>query len=631
MALFSRIPGRGNKTQQFDQIKTACAKARQPYDKDILLNVAFFLDQQYVEWVADANMIRQIPRRDDADRTPRPVANKMMHFLVQQHAAALRDKPTPDVMPATEDPVDISTASVALAYVKYLAEPQVADYYGELSDAVWWALFGEGYLKWTYNAEEKRPDVMSVSPLDLYTDPYCTTFKQARYIIHSQFMDVDQVEEIYGKKVDKEDLSKADKEKAALLREMGQAPVVEGAVVNELWAPPTRRNPDGLFVVWAGKDFLVEPRRFPYAHKKMPFTQIGCIPRPGVPHYTAQSKFLRSPQMELNKYHAQRLMVREKFSNPKWWIPTDLELEQDPNDSTGQILRGHSQGGTLKPEIIQPTTFPENSDGDWLRQEMRDIVGLHEVSQGQVPGRVEAARAIQELRQSDDDHLHELIDTIKQATSEGFWQALMLTKQYVPDEVVVQTYSREGLPEVKAFKASQIKPGMRVTVTIDTGLARSRTARMDQAMLMWEKGIIRDPEVMAELMQIPVGNITPQRVFDVRLARNENLTIGQGKDPDGKPGTAVTPNSWDDHPIHLREHNNYRKTAEYQGQPLEVKKKFEYHCAQHEVLQLEQAKKQAELQAYMTMAMGGQAPPEGEAEAQPAEGEEQAAAEEPAV
>lgn len=608
MNIFDHVPGR-NKTQRFEQIKEACAKARRPMDKDVLLNLAFFLDHQYVEWVADANMIRQIPRKDRESNLPRPVANKMMHFGVKQHASALREKPTVDVWPATEDPADINIASVALAYLKYLTEPQVADFDGELSDAVWWAMFGEGYLKWTYNAEENRPDVMSVNPLDLYTDPFAVRFKHSRYIIHSQFMDVAQVQDVYGKKVNKENISKVDVEKAALLREMGQAPAVEGAVVNEMWVKPTAKNPKGLFVVWAGKDFLVEPRPFPYAHKRLPFTQIGSIPRQGVPHFTSSLKYLRSSQMELNKYHAQRIMVREKFSNPKWWVPTDLELEADPDDSTGQILRGHSQGGTLKPEILQPTTFPENTDGDWIRTEMRDIAGQHEVSQGQVPGRVEAARAIQQLQQSDEEHLDDLKRTIKLAISEGFWQTLMLTKQFVSDEIIVQTYSKEGMAEVRRFKSEGIKPGMRVSVTMDTGLARNRTARQDQAMMMWDKGIIRDPEIMAELLQVPVGTITPQRVFDIRLARNENLVIAGGEDVQGRDGTAITPNSWDDHDIHLREHNNYRKTAEYDGLAADIKKKFEYHCQQHETLQMERLQKDAMKAQLIAAAQGGGEPP----------------------
>ncbi len=596
---------RRNPNHDLEELKDKAQRARTPYDKDILLNLAFFLDQQYVEWVADADSIRSIPRKEGFKNTPRPVSNKIMHFVVQQHSMTLQNKPSVDVLPASDDPVDTSVASVSLAYLRWVSEPQVADFDGEISEAVWWALAGgEAYLKWTFNADAKRPDVMAVSPLEILIDPYAKRFKHARYIIHTQFMDVEQVKEMYGVDVQPASISKADQAKTALLHEMGQAPILEGAVVNELWYKPCKKYPKGLYTVWAGKDVLVARQDFPYAHKRLPFTQIGSIPRPNAPHYTCASKYLRSPQMELNKYHAQRLMVREAFSNPKWWIPEELELEAPPDDSPRQILRGNSNGGQLEPKVLQPTDFPENSDGDWITREMMDVVGLHEISQGGVPGRVEAAKAIELLKESDDSHLAELHNTIKLAISEGYWQMLMLAKQYVSEEQIVQTYSREGMPEVKRFKSEKVKPGMRVQVTMQTGLARSRAARQDQAMLMWDKGIIRDPEVMSEMMDLPVGTLTPQRVFDIRLARNENLVMveGDGKGEGGK-GTAITPNSWDEHEIHLREHNNFRKTAEYEQLVPDVKRKFEFHCKSHEQLEMEKLQHEAQKQALFQQVM----------------------------
>jgi hypothetical protein len=118
--------------------------------------------------------------------------------------------------------------------------------------------------------------------------------------------------------------------RAQLLREMGASPVVEGVTVNELWMKPSRRHPEGIYYVWTGSEELVPKQRFPYAHGKLPFTQIGQIPRPGSQHYHSAVKYLRSPQMELNKYHAQRIVNREAFANIKWWIDSQLELEARP-------------------------------------------------------------------------------------------------------------------------------------------------------------------------------------------------------------------------------------------------------------------------------------------------------------
>jgi hypothetical protein len=608
-----------NPNQRFEQLKETAARARRPFDRDVLLNTAFFLNRQYVEWMPTWGTIRDIPRKQGEVRMPRPVANKIMHFIQQEHAFAMQTKPTVEVQPATTDPQDISLANVCQAYLSANADPQLADFDAELSTAILWALIGgEAFLKWTFDPKEKRPAVTAVSPLDLFTDPFCTKFNAARYVIHSTFMDTEAVYDAYGVEVKPTALSQADQEKTALMRELGQANVVEGAVVNELWMKPTRRYPKGMFAVWCGKDTLIDPGEHPYDHKHIPYTQVGVIPRPGTFHYTCATTYLRSPQMELNKYHAQRTIVREKFSNPKWWIDAALELEADPDDSPAQILKGNSQGGALKPELLQPATFPEQTDGDWITKEMQDVIGLHEITQGQVPGRVEAAKAIEILKESDTSRLAELDRTVNGSITEGFWQWLMITKQYVPGTQIVQTYSREGLPEVMKFKTAKIREGMRIRVSKGAGLAKSRAAREDQVMLLWQAQIIRDPEIVAEMLEVPLGTISPQRDFDIRLARNENIVLCDDK--------AITPNSWDAHDIHLREHNNYRKTAEFLGQKESIKNKFEFHCTEHEKLQLKQANKDALLAAVAQGAAlgGGQPPTDGQTTQQaPPEGEQQ--------
>lgn len=588
------MASRPNPNKDWEQLKHAAAQARLPFDKDVWLNLAFYLDEQYVEWKDDIASVRVVPRPDGFQHAPRPVVNKIMHFVNQEHAHVLQAKPNPDVLPATDDLVDISDAQVALSYLRWLSDTHVGNFDRTLSEAVLWAqIGGEGYVKWVFNPRLKRPDFVACSPLDIYPDPYATDFTKCRYIIHSQFMDVEQVYDMYGIEVKPEDTQRVDPMKAQLLREMGAAPVLSGAVVNELWLKPNRRHPNGKFVVWTGKQTIAD-ENFPYGHKHLPFTQIGQVPRPGSLHYSSAVKYLRSAQMELNKYHAQRIMIREAFANPKWWIDSMLELEALPDDSPRQVLRGNSQGGTLKPEVIQPTTFPGNDDGAWISEEMMHIVGLHEVSQAQVPGRVEAAKAIELLKESDTSRQAVLLDTIKLAISEGFWQLLMLARQYVGDEAIAQTYTREGLPEVKRFKAGQIKEGLRVRVSMTTGLARSRTARTDQLLMMWDKKIINDPEIMAELMEIPVPTFVSHRMFDIRLARNENIELAKE--------TAIVPNSWDDHEIHIREHNNYRKTQEYAELSKGAKQRFEHHVKHHEQFQMDAIAKMAQTQALMMAA-----------------------------
>jgi hypothetical protein len=386
-----------------------------------------------------------------------------------------------------------------------------------------------------------------------------------------------------------------------MMRDMGLSPIQEGIVVNELWHLPSRRYPKGLHVVWSGKDTLHGPGPFPYRHGRLPFTQIGVVPRPNSQYFASPVTFLRDPQAELNKYHAQRIAVREFWANLKWWIPETVELRADPDDTPNQILRGGSSAGE-KPEILAPPSLPDNNDGTWLADEMMNVVGLHEVSQGQVPGRVEAAKAIELLREADASRLAVLLATTATAISQGFYQALMLTRQYVDEEIVVNAYGPEGVAEVKRFYADRLKPGSRLKVTVGTGLAYTRAARTDQLITLWQQGILTDPEAFSELAEIPMPHIMNTKAYDVKLARNENYTMAEG--------TAIVPNSWDDHAIHLREHNNYRKTPEFLAKSEEVKQKFEFHCDTHDDLLDAQLQQELQRQAA-AMQLSGAAPAQG--------------------
>lgn len=584
MASLSRDP-----TKSYRQLWEQARKARYPFDREAWLNYMFFNGEQYVDWATDTNALRRKPMPQNAPNMPRPTANKIMHFVEQEHSLVLQTRPTVDVLPVSEDPHDISHANVAKAYLDWLSDETQANFNQELAIATKWALSStEGYLKWMWDPKLKRGTIQACSPFDIYPDPYAKSFDKCRYIFHTQFMDTERVYDIYNKEVQASSLDRADPSKITLQREYGMAPILEGAMVHELWMKPCRRYPDGLFVVWAGKDILVEPGAFPYDHMQLPFTQIGSIMRPGVPHYTSAVSFMRSPQMELNLFHAQMILIRKNFANPKWWIDDRMDLESDPDDSPNQILRGNSMNGSIKPEILQPSAMPPNDQGQWIVDELQDIVGLHEVSQAQVPGRVEAAKAIELLKEADDGRLAELLRTISSSISNGFYQQLRLVKQYGDPTIMVSTYSREGLPEVKKLFTEKLDPGLRVRVTMGTGLSRSRAAREDTLMLMWDNGIIQDRQLMAELMEMPISSVSPDSMFDLRIARNENYTM-----EDGKP---VVPNSWDNHEIHKREHNNYRKTQEFLMAPVKIKNMFEFHVQMHDQLYVQQLGQQLQQQ-----------------------------------
>lgn len=614
---------RPNPNRDLEDLKTAAQAGRLPHEREAWLNVSFYLGNQYVEWHAprnDPGYLREIPARAEEGNEPRIVINKIMHFARGAQAEALQERPMGDVLPPTASYSDISDSRVAKSWIDDQADPMKLDYDTKLSRATQWAILcGTGYLKWlwdagpSYGGGNGKPCLLAPSWFEVYLDPYAKMFSDCRHIIQSSFMDVEQVYDKYGIEVNGGP-SQVDEAKTSLLRGMGCAPALSGAVVNELWQLPSRRYPKGRYAVWTGRERLVPPDNLPYEHliehRMLPYTQLGVIERPDSPYYLSPVQYLRPAQMELNVAHNQAFKVRRNFGNGKVFLEEGLELNEPWDDSTGQVLKA-MPGGTpgAKPQIIQPVYASMTEDLNVLEQGMMHIVGQHEVSQAQVPGRVEAAKAIELLRESDAGALAVLRKTTEVSNTVGWWQMLQLARAYQTVAEMVPAYSKEGLPEVKHFKAGDMQPGFRIRTTMTTGLARSRTNRIETVMRMVELGILdkdRDQETIAELLETPLSNTNRSNSDDLMLSRNENLDLAADK--------AIEPGSWDDHETHIREHNKFRKSIEYIASSKDVKQKFEHHVQRHKALQKEQIAQQAELQM---IAQGGQ-PPQPQPAAQPA-------------
>jgi hypothetical protein len=610
--------------------------ARKPYDADAWLNIAFFNGNQYSEWSEDN--IREIPRKryneatgqpDEAD-VPRPVFNKIQHFVLTAHAETLQDKPSADVLPASDDYAAMIDQDVNKAYLDFIMEPVNANWDLQLSVATMWALVTpSGFLKWVWDPTLKRPDVRPVPFFDLAIDPYVVSqaggFARARYIFHTMFLSVDQVEESFGVHIDKNDVGHVDSFRVDLLRSMGSAPLSEGVNVHELWMKPNAKHPRGMYAVFTDNKLLLMKDALPYEHLwksaggMLPFTQLGSLLRPDSMYYLSPVSALRLPQMVWNRFVAQAVMIQNSFAAPKWSVPEEIQLQTPINTAPNQILR-YSAGNTgLKPELIQPAQMPDMSRMLALfEQQMMHVVSVHEVSQGQVPGRVEAAKAIELLQTSDKGRYKHLLDTIDQSISIGWWHELMLARQFETEEKMVTVYTREGVPLVRRWRKGAADPGTRIRVVRMGGLGRTRAERQDSLLLLWQNHIITDPDQMAELMEVPIPSFTNARANDVRMARTENEEMANE--------TKVAPGSWENHAIHIREHNEYRKTYEFHVLTPKAKSIFEFHVQQHKKMQLQQAfelsqliRAQQGIDPNAPVAVNPQGPPGSAAPPQPGE------------
>jgi hypothetical protein len=115
-------------------------------------------------------------------------------------------------------------------------------------------------------------------------------------------------------------------------------------------------------------------------------------------------------------------------------------------------------------------------------------------------------------------------------------------------------------------------------------VARSKSAMVQLAMDLWGAGIITDPRHLLRLVKVPGTSFLAEAFnIDTRQAQRENeyLQLGQ----------VIEVNSFDNHMVHLTEHDNFRKGEEYaklkrraaEGDPqaAQVLAAIDGHCQVH--------------------------------------------------
>lgn len=599
--------------QELQQRKEYSKRSRRPYEGDWWKNIAFVNGDQYVEWNMESNRLVELELTPGSERT---IHNICMPITRRERAKILKTLPIVEALPKTENEDDMWIARVLNAQFRTWRKQWKLD--RRIRNASFWVVTtGNVWLKWYWDTNKKDGCMAVVPPFDVYPDPYAKSMVDCRWIIQSQFLDIESAQEKYGKKLDETALETHSGIEGRLYANYadGLDANLPGVVVNEYWEKPSAMRPKGAYVVWAGNE-IVYSGDFPYDHGHLPFTHVGHIERANSKWYASVMDFMRGPQMELNRVESQ-IIENRNMANGKWFIPFSLELEADPDASPRQVLRASGGPPDAAPQFIEIQSLPGwvANEAERIKQFAQDIAGQHEVSRGGVPGRVEAAQAIQLLQETDDEVLKDTIHSLEEALAEGFWQMVSLLRQYGSVEKTIKSYDKDGMVEVYTFKRDDLPKGddLRVVTQTTTGLPQSIAGRWDRVLNLWQYKVIENPKQVLELLNLApeAPDLLPE-LEDKKQAYRENKLMSGVLDGEARP---IEPEQWNNHDVHLEEHRRYMNTEEFAKLAPNVKEFFQFHFEQHEQMRVAEAQKGAELQ----MAAQGQPPPPPEGAMPPGE------------
>lgn len=638
-----------------DQYKK-CKSQMEPIKRQWYMNMSFYKGDQYVDFI-NGSLIK-IPTYSGKARVTvnriKPVVRTEVSRMTTQEATA-------EVVPASSEEADILAAEAAEAVLQSVRGR--LNLQRVLRESAWWcSVTGIGYVKvhWdkSYEAEDSNGQVVygdhcytSVSPFNVMVpDLLVQDIEDQPYVLNVFTKSLEWVRlrypEVFGKDYKPTVISSNEIMETQYLNtksSQANSATPDSCLIIEAWIKPgaTPLLEHGGLVTMVD-DIVVNAvdTGLPYKHGQFPFAKMESI-QSGSFYPTSVIEDLIPIQRELNRTRSQMVEARNLMSRPGFFYRTG---SMDPNkvtSSTGQYI-------DIRPgaEFPQPIPLPqmpgyvEKMQEDALR-DIEDISGQHQVSKGNAPSGVTAGTAIQFLQEADNSYMATTHASVEDCVQKIAFQTVGLAVEYWDSERLVKYVGKDGAISAKYLKGADLKTGTDIRIEGGSSLPTSKAGRIALFMDLMNRGFL-PPQDGLELMKLPsMKAYWDISKVDENQAKRENLAMSElpvdqiqkarqqaemaamggmdpmamGMDPMENPGMAqqmevanepfVEVNEWDDHEVHLRFHENFMKSQEYQTLAPEQQNEFKLHRQKHK-----DALFQSQVQDMMSqMQAGGEGAP----------------------
>lgn len=300
-------------------------------------------------------------------------------------------------------------------------------------------------------------------------------------------------------------------------------------------------------------------------------------------------------QSEINLARSILMDHLKKAGNARLFIPDSSMDEEDLTDDPGQAVF-YAPANGAKPEWASPPPLPQ-WEVDYAEQaalEMDDVLGVHDISRGEAPKGVEAAAALSLLAERDDTPL----GVFSRDQAEGWGRVgslvLKLYEQRIvqPRKVTVSPENPNGGPALRPystnFTGDMLHGQTTATVPLEVMAPRSRAVMQAQADSLLQMGALGAPPDMrlyARIAGLPNKDLLLSALnADAERAQRENEQMFREQ--------MAEPRGFDNHGVHIAEHNAARKAERYERSSASVQQMFDLHIQAHETMAAEEAARQ---------------------------------------
>jgi hypothetical protein len=446
-----------------------------------------------------------------------------------------------------------------------------------------------------------------------------TEFNDLPWAIRAKLRSVNWIKETFDYDAQPESFT-ADQHILLLMKDSDQTTTglehvhMPSAVIKEIWIKPYKKFPKGLYLVMCNER-IIKRGNFPnYGTDskpvyEYPVTHFRDVKIPGLFWGMATAEAAIPLQKDYNRIRSSVIEWVRTMAKGKWIAPTGSGLAPTAIDNEhGEVIYFSPKRGIMPQQVrIAPLPAAVLEALKLNEQSFMALFAQHEVTQATNKSDIRSAAMVSLLLEQDDT-AHSMTYQDFEDQWAALWKhALMLAQKYYKNTRTIKTLGAGKQWQIKSFKGADLKGNTDVYVTTGAHLPENRVARQAVIMERFQAGLygeMQDPLVASKVRRMLEDGV-PEDVYnnvqvDQEFAVNENRMM--------RNGVPVNVNQYDNHAIHIQEHERDLKTGEVQdmirtqdGGPILTA--FQQHLEGHAALMAQQ---QEAMMAMMAQQQGGQ-------------------------
>lgn len=582
--------GAGNSTSlgQLDTAEALLAKfqnmkkTRGRLEQQWKINLAFYKGDQYIYFNRTLNRIMLAPTEDgDKPRYRQRLTSNQITPGVQSYLAKLlKTKPQTFATPGADD----VTAQQAAKMAEFLLESKWEDLHmsQKMEEAMLWAAVccqGYWHISWDKNAGEEMSFMMDpqgqpivdeelasvyrdqltaqgidpqtqmqsiktgdirvdvLSPFQVYPDNTKALFEDSEMVIVEHHLSPADVKAMYGISVEPDSVPGAP-DYGIPFQTKQQATKTTKVIYCGYWLP-TPSMPEGRYCV-----FMDSPRKilqdgpWPFPFHQLPIVKFSGQPVPGSLYDRSVTEDAIPLQKQLNRKLSQIMEYSNLTVAPQMMGPVG-SLKTRRTNEPGLFMEYNMLAGQ-KPEFITPPQLPQYVMEilTMLNEQIKDVFGLTEVNQGNVPPNVEAGIAIDLLQEMATDRFAPTILNNERTLGIAGKLILEFAQAYYTEPRLIRMKGSNGSMAAKKFSAADIKGDIDIRVSVGSGMPRTRAGKQALMMQLVTMGVLQ-PWQLPKFLDIPDLSGLQQKLNndeDQALREHERLLEGQPLNPVAQMG-----------------------------------------------------------------------------------------------